>query len=344
MNNHHKQGFTLVELLVVIAIIGILIALLLPAIQAARESARRMQCTNNLKQIGLGCSTHLNEQGAFPSGGWGWYWSGDPDRGFRGRQPGGWIFNMLPFTELKAVREFGKNGNQKGRTLTSQSLISFFSCPSKRPLILFPYSNDIVNINKEGICSKADYAGNGGDNYSTYTQGGPSSYQDADTWTEDKWQSQNYSNPDPTPTTPTVRQALGVFYVHGCVKLKDIRVGTAHLFLAGERYLNVDHYLDSDTDNDQPWSQGYDIDTIRWVNAIPQRDRRGLTSPGIFGGSHASTFNMVFCDGAVHSISYEIGSNPTAYRALGNRKGKYPDSTKPGGWAILPTPDGSLYQ
>jgi len=64
-----KRGFTLVELLVVITIIGILIALLLPAVQAAREAARRLQCTNNEKQLALGCLGHESATGRFPTGG-----------------------------------------------------------------------------------------------------------------------------------------------------------------------------------------------------------------------------------------------------------------------------------
>src|SRR5258705_13892887 len=65
---HRLRGFTLVELLVVIAIIGILVALLLPAIQAAREAARRSQCINNLKQFGIGLLNYHNSNNAFPKG------------------------------------------------------------------------------------------------------------------------------------------------------------------------------------------------------------------------------------------------------------------------------------
>jgi prepilin-type N-terminal cleavage/methylation domain-containing protein len=324
MKNPRNQAFTLVELLVVIAIIGILIALLLPAIQAAREAGRRLQCTNNLKQMGQGNSTHLNEVGTFPAGGWGWYWSGDPDRGFRGRQPGGWIFNIAPFIELKSVHDMGKNGNQKGRTMTAQSPVGFFNCPSRRPAILYPYSGAtlIANIDKTiTTVAKSDYAGCGGDNYIGYTTGGPNGgssnniYSIGDTWTEATWRSQNYGDPDSLGVN-------GVFYVHGCTKLKDVIDGTSHTYLAGEKYQNADNYYGSDADSDQPWCQGYDIDTIRWGFDPPLRDRRGSSYASRFGSAHPTTFNMVFCDGAVHSISFDI--NPVSHRRLSNRKDKMP--------------------
>ncbi len=92
-----KTGFTLVELLVVIAIIGILIALLLPAVQAAREAARRMQCNNNMKQLGLAMHNHASAQNRLPSCGLGW---NDAMTGWRGMSA---LVQLLPYTENETV-------------------------------------------------------------------------------------------------------------------------------------------------------------------------------------------------------------------------------------------------
>ena len=101
------RGFTLVELLVVITIIGILIALLLPAVQAAREAAHRMTCTNNLKQLALAMHQHHERIGRFPSGGWGWMCVGDPELGTGKEQPGGWCFNILDYIEQSQLHNAG---------------------------------------------------------------------------------------------------------------------------------------------------------------------------------------------------------------------------------------------
>ncbi len=90
--NCSRRGLTLIEVLVTISIIGLLMAILLPAIQAARESGRRTQCQCNVRQVGMAILAHESAQGRFPTGGWGGQWVGQPGRGTGRNQPGGWIY------------------------------------------------------------------------------------------------------------------------------------------------------------------------------------------------------------------------------------------------------------
>jgi prepilin-type N-terminal cleavage/methylation domain-containing protein len=163
---YSRTAFTLVELLVVIAIIGILVALLLPAVQAAREAARRMQCTNHLKQIGLALLNHESATRRIPSGGWGHNLIGDPDRGSHLKQPGGWCYSLLPFLDQQATYDIGKGmaDTQKRAALPRlmQTVQPGFICPSRRSVVLYRNKYNPVNSNGTALCAKSDYGGNAG--------------------------------------------------------------------------------------------------------------------------------------------------------------------------------------
>ena len=195
MAGQRSRGFTLVELLVVITIIGVLIALLLPAVQAAREAARKMQCGNNLKQLALGGLSHESAYGYVPTTGWGMTWVGDPDRGFGLKQPGGWIYNILPFIEEDSIRQMGSGLPDTQKHTVAKTMIGMpiatLNCPSRRSPVAISYPTtlpDMINADRPGVIAHADYAINGGSSR-THSQGGPDSLSTAMTPSYDWWSS-----------------------------------------------------------------------------------------------------------------------------------------------------------
>ena len=154
----NPTGFTLVELLVVITIIGILIALLLPAVQAAREAARESPVPEPSQAACAGMPDPRKATGRYPTNGWGWGWTGDADRGNDWRQPGSWLYNILPFIEQQPLHDLGLGispwndpAKMNANAQRMQTPLDVFYCPSRRPAVAYPYVDwSPANANEPG--------------------------------------------------------------------------------------------------------------------------------------------------------------------------------------------------
>ncbi len=302
-----RNGFTLVELLVVIAIIGMLVGLLLPAVQQAREAARQMQCSNNLKQYGLACLNHESTTHAYPSGGWDYYWVGTPQRGLGQDQPGSWFFSILPFIEQDALFHLGEtNGidtmpEQAGIRTRLTTPVGMFTCPSRRTMKVYPTSGKTYKESgqaSEGV--KTDYAANFGTNCLNPDDSGKAISSLADGTAKKK--SNSWHDPHDT----------GVISYHSKVTMGQIRDGTSNTYLIGEKYVNPEKYESSpvETGDNETVYSGACNDNLRGSmyksdtdNAAPMADRAQYER-FIFGSCHAGSFGMVMCDGSVQRISY----------------------------------------
>jgi hypothetical protein len=315
----------------VITIIGILISLLLPAVQAARESARRAHCTNNLKQIALGFLEHEQNVGHFPTGGWGWGWTGDADRDFGVRQCGGWIYNILPYIEQEALHDLGKREDPAAKSAAHRirvmTPLELFHCPTRRRPVGYKYlsyrdggtGGPPANYDKPVAVARTDYASNGGD-------------VDTHPGRMGIWPS-HCGNGDCGPRTSAIpgdaalaqkaqqmvdRGANGIVHILSTVRAAHVEDGLANTYIAAERYLNPDHYYTGrDSGDNENMYVGDNGDITRWTYLAPLQDRSGFGTPIRFGSVHTPGFNAAFCDGTVRLISYSIDAN--VHRWLGRR-------------------------
>lgn len=326
-------GFTLVELLVVIAIIGVLIALLLPAVQAAREAARRTQCSNQLRQLALAFQNHHDTIGHLPTGGWSWNWLGYPDYGFGKEQPGGWMYNILPYIEMQSLHDLGSGLTGTDRELaTKQRVESPFeglNCPTRRGTNVYPYLSNtgvFVYSAKFEQCSKTDYAANAGDVVQPEHFGyptNPTKYEDGENWDWSTYEKSVYS-----PFRAEL-EATGVVFGRSEINFRQVTDGTSNTYMVGEKYMSTDNYEDGlDEGDNEPAFSGNNNDTLRTTSKVRKYSlpyELGPDQPGssnevgenIFGSAHTSGFNMAMCDASVQFVSFDV--DPEIHRTKGHR-------------------------
>ncbi len=317
------RGFTLIELLVVITIIGILIGILMPAVQSAREAGRRTDCMNNLKQMSTASQNHLASYGYLPCCG---YWgggyatfdiNGNPAIGLK--QQLGWTYQILPYLGLTALWQRQSTDQMTDCQLRGAVAVPFFFCASRRrPQV-------IHDTKYNAMRAMSDYAGNGGTIYGT---GG------------------DFLTPDNGEDGPFTQMNQNYVVTPGLI-LK----GTTSTVLLGEKCLNTDQYYIQEADEDDGWESGWDCDINRWglyntpcgFKTPPSPDYAiygegnylgGKTVVSqtqeclyywTFGSAHVGSSNFAMCDGSLRSINYGIDPLVFAYLCSRNPNAKSVD-------------------
>lgn len=325
------RGFTLVELLVVIAIIGVLVALLLPAVQAAREAARRTECGNKLKQMGLAMQNHLSAQRTFPTGGVGpnpdianFTNGGTSNPGTpngANKQGLGWAYQLLPYLEQNSVKGLVTNA------LLTKAVIPVYNCPSRRTSIGGSNNALMDYAAAQPMTLKCPQLGaNLGVRYAL-TQVNP--FKGGTEWTiaNEAFWCRNNGPPDPasvfdgvivrtpwkmttaaTATAPAVGERPSG--APSATKVQEITDGLSNTMMIGEKVVRSDLYEgnmdgsgNGSRSDDRGWSDGWDPDTVRLTALPPLSD--GDTSICFNGDPQVSQYctggQDVFFFGSAHT-------------------------------------------
>jgi prepilin-type N-terminal cleavage/methylation domain-containing protein/prepilin-type processing-associated H-X9-DG protein len=279
------RGFTLVELLVVIAIIGMLVGLLLPAVQQAREAARRTQCQNNLRQIGTALLNHEQQHENLPIGCIGYGFSSVDGIDVKQRLIS-WNVQLLPFVEQRSLWDryrFDLPAYESPNRELGSAVLPIFLCPST------PSEQLASTANSWRGQAFTDYAGLYG------VEGAGRDHPD-------------FGNPDAVdPPKQTVNdQSLGVMLYNEPVSFKQITDGTAHTAVIGEALLRREIVMELDGQKvpttSMEWTNGTNIFAQQQDNAI--NDIHGFDNE--IGSPHPGGASATFCDGHVAFLHDEI--------------------------------------